>query len=628
MCGICGSYAKKSPSDEKDRLRVAQITRALRHRGPDDEGFFHDDRISLGHRRLSIIDLSQGGQPIFNEDESCVIVFNGEIYNYQELRSDLEAKGHRFRTQSDTEVILHQYEESGPSCVTFLNGMFTFAIWDRHKKRVLLARDRLGIKPLYFYQDSRRLLFSSELRPLLRYGDIDGSIDPYSLYCLLNFQYVPAPKTIIKSIRKLPPGCLLIAQGGDIQEKRYWSISQIEPRQDWDYHQAKEELSALLRDSVQRRMISDVPLGAFLSGGVDSSTIVSLMSSYANRPIHTFSVGFSSESSGANRYNETGFARLAADHFRSEHRDLMISPTEFADALPAVWRHLDGPVTDPAIVPTYLVSKLARELVTVVLTGEGADELFGGYLRYSLDRYHAFFRLPEFMRSLIHPIWRLIPNSQRWQKGFQAVTTMDPLSRYLRWVSVFDQNFLVHALTQADVLGFFQQTVACLDQNFMDKKKGSDFSLNHTLALDLQTWLPDDLLAKVDAMSMAVSLEARVPFLDHRLVELAMAMPHNWKISGKIRKRILKDVAAPLLPKAILDRKKMGFDTPLRQWFRGPLRPLLQETLSDSELKKHGFFNTHSINGMMQRFFSGRQDFSLQLWSLFLFQNWYQDAIG
>ncbi len=617
MCGICGIYTFEEPLASVDHERVAAMTLALQHRGPDDDGYYKTEKVSLGHRRLSIIDLSFGKQPIFNEDRTCLIVFNGEIYNFRELRRDLEKKGHSFQTGTDTEVILHQYEEDGWECVRKLNGMFAFAIWDVRNQTFLLARDRIGIKPLYIARSKSRIIFCSELHPLIKYGSVEKNIDEYSLYCLLNLQYVPAPQTMFRSIRKLRPGYVLIAQKDRVEEKRYWSV-RVQEEPDWNYQAAQTELLHLLKDAVQRRLIADVPLGAFLSGGLDSSTIVGLMSQMIDRPVQTFSVGFADSPN----HNETGYAKLVSRHFRTDHHQLIISPGELAETLPAIWGHLDGPITDPAAIPTYLVSKLAKEHVTVVLTGEGADELFAGYLRYALDSWHFYFRWPLFLRQqIMRPFLSKIPESGRWLKGFEAITTSRDIDRHLRWVSVFDQDLLGQILKNSNPQAAFDKTVDFISRLIVSEKCSS---LNRSLALDLQTWLPDDLLAKVDSMSMAVSLEARVPFLDHRIIELALKMPPSWKIKGNLRKRILKDTVSGLIPATILGRKKMGFDLPLKDWFRGSLRQLLQDTLASERLARHSFFNQDIIDKSLEQYFSGQQDFSFQLWSIFIFQNWYE----
>ncbi len=616
MCGICGAYALQQPLTEAEHARVRAMNDALRHRGPDADGYFHTPEVALGHRRLSIIDLSpQGKQPIFNEDGSCAIVFNGEIYNYRELRRDLESRGHIFRSDTDTEVIIHQYEEDGWACVNKFIGMFAFAIWDARRQTLVLARDRIGIKPLYTAMHEGRLYFASELQALLRVG-IPREVDPYGLYCLLNLQYVPAPQTLLQSIQKLRPGHVLLVKNGGSEEKCYWSVA-IRENYAWDYAAAQQQLLELLTDAVRLRLIADVPLGAFLSGGLDSSTIVGLMSRMTDRPVQTFSVGFAD----APDYNETSFARAASQAFKTNHHELIVTPADLRQTLPILWRHLDGPITDPAAIPTYLVSKLAREHVKVALTGEGADELFGGYLRYDLDRWHGYFQFPAvFGDQWIKPFLGRRPNAVRWLKGYEAITTIDPLERHLRWVSVFNRDLLNDLWLDARFQHHAAQITACFADR-LRHQQGSD--LNRTLALDLQTWLPDNLLAKVDGMSMAVSLEARVPFLDHRVIELAMQMPPAWKIYGRRRKRILKDMAAGLIPDKILARPKMGFDVPLRDWFRGPLKDLFQETLRDGlAAYGAGCLNSTAIDKMMQAYFSGRQDYAFQLWSLLVYFQW------
>ncbi len=630
MCGICGIVDfKNNPIDPK---LVGIMINTLSHRGPDGEGVFISqgfrvkgqgsigkEQAVLGHRRLSIIDLKTGDQPIFNEDKSIAVVYNGEIYNFNELKEGLIKKGHKFKTKSDTEVILHQYEEDGWECAKRFNGIFAFALWDENKKTLLIARDRIGIKPLYYFYNDKRLIFASEIKAILKVLSEKPVIDSSSLFRYLILQYIPAPATLYKNIYKLPPASVLILNKKGIEIKRYWEIKEAkgEGLKANDEGNICKRLIKTIDESVTDQLISDVPLGAFLSGGIDSSTIVALMSKRMKEPVKTFSVGFETADP---YYNELNYARIASRYFKAEHHEIIIRPQDVVNFFPVIARHLDDPINDPAVLPTYIVSKLAREHVKVVLSGEGADELFGGYLRYSLDRFAKYYQLlPKLISNgLIKPILNDIIDNIRITQGINAVSESDCSARYIKWVSVFDTDSL-NAVLGNPV--FIEEEWSKLKAfyNLIHNEYGND-ALNSTLYTDIKTWLPDDLLTKVDRMSMAHGLEARVPYLDNRIVDLALSIPSRLKIKGFKRKYIFKKAVSNILPNEIVRRSKRGFALPISHWFRNELKDFVLERLSDDSVRRKGFFNTSAVNKIINEHIKGNEDNSLQIWGLLTLQ--------
>ena len=619
MCGICGELGPRPAA----RDRLAAMTAAVRHRGPDADGFYYDDAAGLGfgHRRLKVIDLEGGVQPMTDADGRCAVVFNGEIYNFRELRAELESQGRRFRTRSDTEVILHQYLEDGPDCVKRFNGMFAFALWDAKQKRLLLARDRLGVKPLYYAWDGPRLLFASELRPILIGLGRAPAVDPAALYAYLTLQYVPAPRTIFQGIMKLLPATAMVIENGAARTFSYWSLP--EGPADLAGPAAAAAVRELLDDSVRLRLVADVPLGAFLSGGIDSSLVVALMRKHMGAGLKTFSVDFAG-GPGAERFNETYWSQLASRHFATEHRPLTVSAADLIAALPDVVERLDDPVADPAAVPTYLVSRLAREEVTVALTGEGADELFGGYLRYALGGLARFYQpIPRVLRHrfLENPA-RYLPRGRRARKALAALGQGTAVRRHLAWVSVFPEPLLDQMLDGLQGKDWLEETFG---RSFAGQKE--IFSLDRTLRADVATWLPDDLLVKVDRMSMAVGLEARTPYLDYRLVELAFRIPDREKVRWLEGKRVLQQAAAGLVPEAIIRRPKAGFTLPLDAWFRGELKELMLEHLSPERLRAGGTLSPGPVQALIEEHLAGRERHGQELWSLLIYSLW-QDKMG
>jgi len=619
MCGVCGEFYFQSDG-RADLRKVREMARLLEHRGPDQEGFYlnEDQKLGLGHRRLNVIDLSTGDQPMKNEDGAVVIVFNGEIYNFQELRAELESKGHRFKTRSDTEVIIHLYEQEGVEGFAQLAGMFAFAIWDEKKQRLILARDPVGIKPLFYFIESGRLLFASELSSLVFGMGRIPSLNDQAVFDYLMLQYVPGPDTIFSGVKKLGPGGYLIADSNGVRISQFTDLSpRPQEKKKFNNREAAAELRALLEKSVRSQLVADVPVGAFLSGGIDSSTIVALMKREKREGVKTFSVDFSALG-GASEVNETFWSEFAAKHFGTEHRQLRVSADDALGCFDTVISHLDEPVADPACIPTYLISKLARSEVTVVLSGEGADELFGGYLRYRLERLTDFlslFAYPPLFRILEKAAGNF-PRTRRIRKALRAMQEKDSARRHILWASVFSPGH-VQELISSD-----RELLGKLSRQFGVFFAKDDDHINQLLWADFRTWLVDDLLVKVDRMSMAVSLEARVPYLDHRLAELVFSLPGKWKIGFDSGKKILRESVSGLIPDSIIKRKKAGFTLPLGKWFRNELRGLVLESLSESELKRAGIFNPAAVRGLISEHLSGREDNSQQIYSILLLQLW------
>jgi len=620
MCGIAG-VVYHDRARPVDRAALQRMCRTLAHRGPDDEGFFVDGHVGLGMRRLSVIDLATGHQPIANEDGRLWIVFNGEIYNFPELRQELEQKGHCFATHTDTEAIVHAYEEYGEDCVKKLNGMFAFAIWDRQDRTLLLARDRLGVKPLYYFMDARCLAFGSEVKALLALPEVPRRLDVEALDTFLTFEYIPAPLSIFQDVKKLPPGHLLILQDGKISVQQYWELpcGQIKGEE----AELGEALYDLLKDAVRLRLISDVPLGAFLSGGLDSSTIVCLMRELMDRPVQTFSIGFDDPS-----YNELAYARTVAQHCGTEHHELILRPA-VAQLVETLVGYLDEPLADVSIFPTYLVSQLARQQVTVVLSGDGGDELFGGYEWYLAEQLARYYQvLPAAIRRHWLPwlVERLPPASSKKGlvnklKRFVEGAALPAALQHFRW-----SMFLTAAHKARLYSEDFQQALgpheaAARFLAYLHAVAEAD-PLRQEQFADIKTYLADDILVKVDRMSMATSLEARTPFLDYRVAEFAARLPRHLKIRGWHTKYLLKRCMAPKLPHAILHRKKEGFSIPMKHWLRQELRTLMQEVLSPARLKAAGLFNVPYIERLQAEHLQGTANHSHQLWALMIFEIW------
>lgn len=621
MCGICGvTYFDRTMSVGEPQIE--RMCAAITHRGPDDQGWYIRQNTAIGMRRLSIIDLATGHQPISNEDGSVWIVFNGEIYNHLELRGELQKRGHTFRTRSDTEAILHAYEEFGEDCPTKLNGMFAFAIFDEKRQKLFLARDRIGIKPLYYYRDAGKFAFGSELKAILQLEDVQRRVDPRALDLFMTYEYIPAPYSIFEDIRKLPPGHFLTLQDGRMRIKPYWCL-EFQEREMVNEEAVCEELRALLQDAVKIRLMSEVPLGAFLSGGIDSSSVVALMSRVMDRPVKTFSIGFEESS-----YNETQFAQTIASKFNAEHHEFVIQP-QALELTEKLIGFLDEPFGDFSIFPTYLVSKMARDYVTVVLSGDGGDELFAGYDTYVADQVaRSFARLPRVLRrGMIEPLAEGLPPTQKKKglvnrfKRFVEGTRLPEDLQHTRWM-IFLQDAEKALLYSPDMQSRLDghSSHDFIRQHFQGTQ--SDDLVNRQLYVDIKSYLVDDILVKVDRMSMAVSLEARVPFLDHRFVEFTATLPSRLKMRGRSTKYILKRAMQPLLPEEILTRGKEGFSIPIKNWLRNDLKSLMLDVLAPARIKREGFFDPDYVQKLVTEHLEGRENHSHRLWAMMVFGIW------
>jgi asparagine synthase (glutamine-hydrolysing) len=661
MCGITGA-AWGANAAPLEFAVLERMTTVLTHRGPDDAGYYHSviapggtDRNAmpaspvpqatsgaggaLGFRRLSIIDLAGGHQPLSNEDGSVWIAFNGEIYNYRELRPGLEQRGHRFRTSSDTETIVHLYEEYGPDCVLHLRGMFAFAIWDQHRRQLFLARDRIGKKPLIYRHEGDRLLFASELKGLLQVPGLPREIDPAALDEYLTYQYVPHPHSILRGFSKLPPAHWALFRDGRLELRRYWhpGYDCLAP----EGHTAENSggsaglvtseadcrklLRETLTEAVRLRLRSDVPLGAFLSGGIDSTIITGLMQQLSDRPVQTFSIGFPVKS-----FDERSYARQAAEHLKTDHHEQVVDPAALSILPKLIW-HYDEPFADSSAIPMMYLAEMTRRNVTVALSGDGGDELFAGYDRYlAVQLGTRFDRMPGFLRRLLAaPVWQRLPASTRQKsrrrrlKRLLSALAYPPERRYLKWISIFDDDRLQTMYTDGFKDGLRGIDAADFLLAAYSECPRRDF-VTRTTCADVLTYLPCDILTKVDIATMANALEARCPFLDQEVIQLAARIPMEWKLRGSRGKRILVETFADLLPADIQTRKKMGFGVPLDHWFRGDLRPLLQDVLLDRRSLDRGIFRPQAVRQLVEEHVSNRWDHSYRLWSLLVLELWQQ----
>src|SRR6266516_1783884 len=582
MCGIAGFINVLRKSNDAEQL-IDRMCKVIRHRGPDDQGVWVGDGVALGMRRLAIIDLAGGHQPIFNEDQSILVVFNGEIYNYRELQKELVERGHHFRTKSDTETIVHAYEEYGDDCVKHLRGMFTFAIWDRKRQRLLAARDRFGKKPLNYYWDGQRLIFGSEIKSILEAG-IPREINPIALDKYLTYGYVHAPNTLFKGVTKLPAAHLLIYEDGRIRTKRYWELSFMPICQD-DEVTAIEHTRALLKEAVQVRLMSEVPLGAFLSGGIDSSLVVGLMSSMLSQAVKTFSIGFEED-----EYSELSYARQVAQYFGTDHHEFFVRP-DLISVLPELAWAYDEPFADASMLPTYYVSKLAREHVTVVLTVDGGDEIFGGYTRY--EREMSINRIPAFLRAFMGFGSRLMPEGMRGKKRL-SMLRHDPATRYAQLFTPLpaDARPAMYTPEYFALVGEHDPYARLINQFRHIAHLDTVRQLQY---VDVRAYLSDDILVKVDKASMFNSLETRSPLLDQHLAEYVSSLPSTITARNGVLKYLLKKAAADILPAEILQRPKHGFAVPIKHWFRGDLTNYAHDLLDSVRARQRGIFNPQFV---------------------------------
>jgi asparagine synthase (glutamine-hydrolysing) len=625
MCGIVGVVSK---SEAPVRGVVERMNGAIRHRGPDEDGYYFGETAALAMQRLAIIDLAGGQQPIHNHDRSKWIVFNGEIYNYREIRADLDERGHKFYTNSDTEAIIHLYDEFGVDCVRYLRGMFVFAIWDEREKSLFIARDRVGKKPLlYSRQPNGDLIFGSEFRALLEHPAVSREVEPEAVDHYFSFLCVPAPLTAFKAIKKLEPGHWLRWKDGKIETNRYW-LPDFSKKIKITEEEAIEETLRIVGEATRMRMISEVPLGAFLSGGVDSSTVVALMARESSQPVKTFSIGFEEQ-----EFSELKYARMVAGHVGGEYNEFIVKP-DALEVLPTLVDHYGEPYADSSAIATYYVSRETRKHVTVALNGDGGDESFAGYERYAAMRVAEIYnRVPRFLRKgLIEAPINLVPTSEikrtraRDAKRFLEAANLPTTDRYFRWMSVFDVGAKGELFTdefRARLNGNPARGV--LSDWFARAKSLGD--LDTALLTDQMTYLPNDLLVKVDIASMATSLEARSPFLDHKVIEFAACLPEHLKMKGFQPKYLLKKAAARLVPRDVIYRRKMGFGVPVGKWFRDEMKDFVRGVLLSETSLRRGVIKPQLLTRYVDEHQTAARDHSQRLWTLLMLELWYQRFI-
>ncbi len=620
MCGINGIFDLKKKYDT-DYLHglVSEMNSKIIYRGPDNEGIYEANNLVMGMRRLSIIDLQSGNQPVINENNSVAVVFNGEIYNFRELRTLLKCR-HNFYSNSDTEVLVHAYEEYGFNMLDKLDGMYAFSLFDSEKNILFIARDRMGEKPLYYYIDDYFFIWGSELKSLLSTGLIEKEIDREALNQYLQLTYIPSPNTIFKNVKKLRPGhYLTVSQDGKLLDKEYWNLKQINCNNKFSYEEAKKKLFCLVEKSVKEKMLSDVPVGAFLSGGIDSSSIVGLMAGNSEKPIETFTIGYEEK-----EYDERKRAKLTADLNKTNHHEYIIDFGDVVETIDLILNKLDEPFADTSVIPTYYVSKFAAAHVKVVLTGDAGDELFLGYNKYLVDYYSCMFnKLPKLIKNIIKKVCYFFPDKTSLTRKIRKV--LDNLEE-----DIFEQRKSLMSI------GFKEnERKVLLKEKYFDKK-AMDFigkiyydqecasELKRTQYTDLSVVLEGDMLAKVDKMSMLNSLETRVPLLSRDIIEFAYSLPDNFKINGKRLKCIMKDAFADILPKNYDKFAKSGFGIPLDYWFRNQLRPLVESMLNEKKIKSQGIFEWKYIKNILDEHNSGKINHKTKIWTLIVFQWWYE----
>lgn len=625
MCGIVGQIRRDQRNVERDLIQ--HMCAALEHRGPDSRGLHISENVGLGIQRLRVIDIETGDQPVYNEDGSIVVVFNGEIYNYRELRAQLQSRGHTLATGGDTEVIVHLYEEEGPACVCSLDGMFAFALWDARRSQLLLARDRVGKKPLFYALRDGSLTFASELGALVADGEIERDVDLQGLDCFLAHGYVQAPQSIFQGVSKLPPASTLLYRDRGVELKRYWRLDYSRKRTNVDRRAVAEEVRETFTRAVRKRLISDVPLGAFLSGGVDSSAVVAAMVEASSQPVKTFSIGFESE-----EFNELPYARMIAQRFGTEHHEFVVQP-DAIEIAPRIVRHYGEPFADASAIPSFYVSELTRRHVTVALNGDGGDESFGGYSRYAANL------LAQRLAQLPHPVLvgagafvgRLpsdsaIDSRRNRIRRLVGVLALTPPARYSRYMAYFDD-------TQRDEL-YTDEFKAQLGKSLAPSVIADPWStasgrslLDVMLEVDVESYLPADLLVKIDIATMAHSLEARSPLLDPEVMSLAASLPPELKVHRLEKKVILREALRGWLPNEILDRPKRGFGVPLVHWLRVELREWSREILLDGVATGRGYFRTAAVQEMLDRHADGRDDCSMRIWALLMLELWHREFV-
>ncbi|MBU0951929.1 MAG: asparagine synthase (glutamine-hydrolyzing) [Elusimicrobia bacterium] len=628
MCGICGifNFGGNKPVTEPEIRLMCDL---IRHRGPDDEGIYTTGNAGLGIRRLSIIDLQTGHQPIHNEDSSIWTVLNGEIYNFQEVRQALIQKGHKFYTKTDTEVIVHSYEEYGENCVDQLRGMFAFAVWDNRKKQIFIARDRIGKKPLFYTVAGNSLVFASEMKSILAHLKSTPEIDLSAIHLFLTYQYIPGPGTIFKTIKRLQPASTLLCKlDGQIKIEQYWNID-FRKKTQLSFNDAKTRLVELLTESTKLRMISDVPLGAFLSGGLDSSIITGLMSKLSSKPVKTFSIGFEEET-----FSELGYAKIVANHFKTDHHEFIVKP-HFIDILPKLLWHYDQPFADTSALPSYYVAKETRSHVTVALNGDGGDENFAGYLRHKAMKGAIYFSWPFRLlgSKLTNKLASLIPHTEssnarsrfRYMHRLFSALAQPPQTRNVIWHAYFD-NETKNKIYSTNMKEHFSgnDAYSYLENTFLNAPAPSGDTIDRTLYTDLMTYLPECLLVKMDIASMANSLETRSPLLDHKLIEFTSSLPSNWKLHNLTSKYIFKEAFKDILPEQILKRGKQGFGIPVGKWFKNELRDYSHNVLLDSKSLNRGYFDKTEMRNLLDEHVTGKNDHGYRIWALLVLELWHR----
>ncbi|OGS44957.1 MAG: asparagine synthase (glutamine-hydrolyzing) [Elusimicrobia bacterium RIFOXYD2_FULL_34_15] len=621
MCGIIGLYnfGNSKPIEKHILQKMCDV---IKHRGPDSEGIFFNNSTGLGIRRLAIIDLQTGNQPIHNEDKTLWLVLNGEIYNFLELREKLE-KNHTFYTKTDTEVIIHLYEQYGEKCVEHLRGMFAFAIWDEKNKKLFVAKDRVGKKPLYYTSVNGSFIFASEIKSILEYLNKTPEIDLEAIDLYLTYQYIPSPKTIFKNIKSLLPAHTLTCdKNGNINTEKYWDLD-FTRKTDLSFGEACEKTKSILTEATKLRMISDVPLGAFLSGGHDSSIIVGLMSRLSTQPVKTFSIGFDEA-----EFSELKYAKIVANHFKTDHHEFIVK-ANFIDILPKLAWHYGQPYADSSALPSYFVSNETRKHVTVALNGDGGDETFGGYLRYKAMKGSMFFSFPFQMlgSNLTKKIASFIPYSEekrffRYMKRMISALSNSPELRNLQWHYYFSNEAKEKLYTNSMKQNFNNNTYKYLAGIF--KNAPANNTMDRTFYTDIKAYLPECLLVKMDIASMANSLEARSPFLDHKVMEFSASLPPSWKVHGLTTKYILKKTFNNFLPKEIINRKKMGFGIPVGKWFRNEWKNYFIETVMSKKALERGYFKKESLEQLFKEHQESKRDNGYRLWALLMLELWHR----
>jgi asparagine synthase (glutamine-hydrolysing) len=638
MCGIAG-WVKLDRQDASPNSEVMlhDMCERIVHRGPDSEGLWIDDQVALGMRRLSIIDLKTGDQPVFNCDRSVVVMMNGELYNYREVRADLAKRGHEFITKTDTEILPHLYEEYGDAMVEHINGMYAFALWDQKKRKLLIARDRFGEKPLYYGVFDGKLIYASEPKAILAHPSIKPELDLDSLRQYLSYDYVPAPRSIYKGISKLPAAHILTVENGEVKTRRYWDLTWAKPgasngsngsSASTSFSSKAGELKELLSDAVRMRLVSDVPLGILLSGGIDSSTVAAFATQHATEKVKTFSIGFEEDS-----FDESKYARQVATHLDTEHYEDRLSAETAGDLISEIGKWLDEPLSDGSLIPAYLLASFVRQHVTVALGGDGGDELFAGYPMYYAHKVAAYYKaIPKFVRAgMIEPVVNALPVSTKNMsfdykaKRFVRASNFDSVTRHHSWFGSFslDQH---QSLLSRDVLANSNGDIYRGPRELIALSDSSN-EIEQMQYLDINYYMAEDILTKVDRAAMAVSLETRAPFLDPRVGQFAASIPVDYKLRGSKGKYILKEAVRDLLPKSILDRSKKGFGIPVAEWLKGRLNPLMHDMLAPARLEDQNLFEADYVQKLMREHEAGTASHHKELWTLLVFQLWFENFL-